>query len=118
MERDSKLFVVHIIDEINFLQSVAARMSFETFNADQALPRAVAFSLQIISEASRRIPSEWLDEHPNIQWHKIKAFGNRSRHEYSNLQMPSLWATIINELGELKIVMDIFMTKPDQPLRP
>jgi uncharacterized protein with HEPN domain len=118
MVKDPKLFVVHILDEIKFLESIPQRMSFEEFLADPILSRAVAYSLQIISEASRKIPPEWLEDHLNIEWHKIRALGNRTRHEYADLQMPSLWAIITNDLEALNIVMKILMDKQDQPPRP
>jgi uncharacterized protein with HEPN domain len=118
MAKDPKLFVVHILDEIKFLENIPQTMSFEQFLADAILSRAVAYSLQIISEASRKIPSDWLEEHPNIEWHKIRALGNRTRHEYADLQMPSLWTIISDDLEELNIVMKALMAKPDQADRP
>ena len=49
MAKDPKLFVVHIIDEIEFLNSIIHRMSFEQFKEDPAVSRASTYSLQIRS---------------------------------------------------------------------
>jgi uncharacterized protein with HEPN domain len=118
MSKDSKLYVVQILDEIKFLESIPEQMNFESFVVDPALPRAVSFSLQIISEASRKISPDWLGELPHIEWHKIRALGNRTRHEYAGLQMSSFWQIIIEKLPELKLAMHTLMEKPDYPLLP
>ena len=112
MAKDPKLFVVHIIDGIEFLNSIIHRMSFEQFKEDPAVSRASTYSLQIISEAARKLPVTWMENHPYIEWHKIKALGNRTRHEYAEISLPVLWNTMLNELEGLYRAMKLMMANP------
>jgi uncharacterized protein with HEPN domain len=73
--------------------------------------RAAAYSVQIISEASRKIPPDWLREHPEINWHGIRAIGNQTRHEYASLRSLTIWEIINFHLVPLKSVMEELMQR-------
>ena len=53
-----------------------------TFRADRKTVYAVVRALEIISEASRRLPDDVRARHPEIDWPAIAAAGNVYRHEY------------------------------------
>jgi uncharacterized protein with HEPN domain len=57
-------------------------MDFAAFVADRKTVYAVVRALEIISEASRRLPAELKDRHPEIDWIAVTAAGNIYRHEY------------------------------------
>lgn len=110
-DRDPKTYVAHILDEIDFLESKTKGISFQQFQNDPTVFRASAYSVQIISEAARRIPPDWLDEHPEIDWHGIKGIGNQTRHEYASLRSLTIWEIMNSHLTPLKSAMNIFMKK-------
>lgn len=62
---------------------------------------AVVRALEIISEASRRLPSEFLDRHPQIDWVAVAA-GNIYRHEYDAVDEAMIWHTIRHSLATLR----------------
>jgi uncharacterized protein with HEPN domain len=64
------------------------------FRADRKTVYAVVRALEIISEASRRIPIEMLQEHPEIDWLAIAAAGNVHRHEYEAVDEALIWHTL------------------------
>ena len=57
--------------------------------------------MEIISEASRRLPEDLLARHPDVPWANIKAAGNIYRHEYDNVSSRMLWFTILGALDGL-----------------
>ena len=65
-----------ILAEIAFLHSVRRRSTFDEFKANSADVRAAAYSIIVISEAVRRIPGDWLADHPEVPWPAIRAIGN------------------------------------------
>ena len=83
--------IEHVIAEIDFLVSHVAPVSFLNFSTDPTLTRAASYSVQIISEAVRHLPQEWLDNHPGIAWREIKGIGNFTRHEYASLRLRVIW---------------------------
>ena len=66
---------------------------------------AVQRGIEIISEASRRLPPKALERHPEIPWQKIKAVGNILRHEYHAIADSVVWNIALQSLPELKIVL-------------
>jgi hypothetical protein len=46
------------------------------------------FPLEIISEASRRLPDGLREQHPNLPWRSTRDVGNIYRHEYDNVWTP------------------------------
>jgi uncharacterized protein with HEPN domain len=108
-DKDPKTYVAHILGEIAFLESIPGRLTFLEFQNDGSTFRAAAYSIQIISEASCRIPPEWLHQHPEINWHGIRAIGNQTRHEYANLRSLTIWEILNSHLLPLKSAMDELM---------
>lgn len=83
---DDALIPLHdVLKEIEFLQSIRSRETFESFRNNPAHIRAVSFSVLVISEAARRIPDTWLAAYPDIPWHAVRTIGNKLRHEYQRI---------------------------------
>ena len=61
-------------------------------------------ALEIISEASRRLPGELLQRHPEIDWAAVAAAGNIYRHEYDTVDEALIWQTAHHGLGTLRVV--------------
>jgi uncharacterized protein with HEPN domain len=98
--------IEHIIAEIDFLVSHVAPVSFTAFATDAILTRAASYSVQIISEAVRHLPPEWLDKYPRIAWREIKGIGNFTRHEYASLRLRVIWEIATEHAGELRHVIE------------
>jgi uncharacterized protein with HEPN domain len=62
---------------------------------------AVVRRLEIISEASRRLPDEMKARQAQIEWRSIAAAGNIYRHQYEDVAPAQVWATVVNELPRL-----------------
>jgi uncharacterized protein with HEPN domain len=59
-------------------------------------------ALEIVSEASRRLPDELTDRHPEIGWDAIAAAGNVYRHEYDAVDEALIWHTVRHGLAALR----------------
>lgn len=55
---------------------------------------AVVRALEIISEATRKIPDELKDLYEQIDWVAVAAAGNIYRHEYEAVDEAIIWYTI------------------------
>jgi uncharacterized protein with HEPN domain len=73
--------------------------------------------LEIISEASRRLPQELLQRHQEIDWAAIAAAGNIYRHEYEGVDAALIWHTVRHGLAELRNVSEdeFRRLRADQP---
>ena len=64
--------------------------TYETFCDDLKTFYAVTRALEIISEASRRLPNELKARHPEVPWQAIADAGNFYRHSYERvIEQPS-----------------------------
>ncbi len=111
MADDPKLYVVHILAEIEVLESIIQKYDFQEFQSDPIVFRGAIYSVQCISEASKNLPSEWLEEYPHIRWRDIRGIGNHTRHEYSRLKPFLIWDIMMDHLPALKNVMIKLKTK-------
>ena len=69
-------------------------MDYEAFQNDIRTVFAVTRCLEIISEASRRLPDEMKTRHPAIAWKNMAAAGNVYRHYYEDVAAKLVWDTV------------------------
>jgi uncharacterized protein with HEPN domain len=87
-------------------RSFAAGMSYDGLCDDLCTTYAVTCCLEIISEASRRLPDELKARHPSIQWRGMAAAGNIYRHECEDVAVRGVWDTLSHHLPPLRIVIE------------
>jgi uncharacterized protein with HEPN domain len=75
---------------------------FSNLDADCKTAYAVVRALEIISEASRRLPAELKDRHSEIDWVAVAAAGNVYRHEYKGVDAVLIWHTVRYSRSELR----------------
>jgi uncharacterized protein with HEPN domain len=71
-------------------------------------------AIEIISEASRRLPDELKGYHPEIRWRSIAGIGNVLRHEYHSIADRLIWNVIHHELPQLKIAIEEIAARLDR----
>ncbi|MBP9692981.1 MAG: DUF86 domain-containing protein [Alphaproteobacteria bacterium] len=94
-----------ILDNTLLASSFVKNITYETFLTDKRTVYAVIRALEIISEATRRLPEEIYSRYPHIPWVGIKGAGNIYRHDYEDVLESKVWATVINALPPLERVM-------------
>jgi uncharacterized protein with HEPN domain len=82
MNKDPSLYVDHMLEAIANIATDTAGYDFERFRRDRRVRQLVERNLEIISEASRRLPQAAKDEERQIPWRAIAGIGNVIRHDY------------------------------------
>lgn len=72
MSNEPREYLKHIAEECSYILSVSRGLSKETFFRDETLKRAIVRSLEIIGEASKRIPTDFRGE---IQFSSMEEHG-------------------------------------------
>jgi uncharacterized protein with HEPN domain len=67
---------------------------------------AVIRCLEVISEASRRLPEELKARHPSIAWRQMGGAGNIYRHDYEDVAAQYVWDTVQRALPPLRVVIE------------
>jgi uncharacterized protein with HEPN domain len=78
-----------------------AGVTLAAFAADKRRRWLVERGIEIISEASRRLPDEMKLSHPEIPWPKVAGIGNVLRHEYGDVAYDVLWHVMREDLSPL-----------------
>jgi uncharacterized protein with HEPN domain len=90
-----------IRDAVRRVRRYTRGMNFEAFQRNDLVQDAVERCIEIISEASRRIPEELKTRHPEIPWKKVAGVGNVFRHDYDEVDPSLVWDTVTREFGKL-----------------
>jgi len=77
-----------VIEAIERVRHALGDMHLDAFETDWQKQWLVERGVEIISEASRRLPNEVKARHPEIPWPKVAGIGNLSRHNYENISAP------------------------------
>jgi len=103
-----------IAHQIDLATDFSAGLDYEAFVADTRTVYAVTRCLEIISEASRRLPDDLKARHPAIAWRDVAGAGNIYRHEYEDVSARQVWDTVQIDLPPLRAVIDQELAAPNQ----
>jgi uncharacterized protein with HEPN domain len=100
-----KFALYDIRDNIRLAQEFVEGFTYARFTESRLHFYAVTRALEIISEASRRLPDDLRDRHPRLPWRSIRDVGNFYRHQYDNVAESYVWETVREHLGPLLAVV-------------
>jgi uncharacterized protein with HEPN domain len=83
-----------------------AGLDYAAYRDDLQKHFAVTRCLEIISEASRRLPEDIKARHPAIPWKAIAGAGNIYRHNYEDVSQREVWITVTRDLPPLLAVIE------------
>ncbi len=92
----------HIVLAQRFVEG----MTYEALRDDLRTTYAVTRCLEIISEASRRLPDELKARHPSVAWKNMAGAGNVYRHAYEDVAVSFIWIVLEDHLPPLRIVVE------------
>ena len=101
MSKEPIEFVRHIADECSYIISVTVNLSKDEFLDDETLKRAVVRSLEIIGEATKKIPTDFKVKWSIVQWKNMAGMRDRLIHDYIGVNYSIVWDVIKNKIPEL-----------------
>ena len=84
-KRNPKLLIEDILESSNKILTYTNGMSFKDFANDSKTVDAVIRNFEIIGEAANRLPDDFKDLYPAIDWYKIRGFRNRIVYDYMGI---------------------------------
>ena len=85
MKRSHLVRLRDMLDAIEAVAEMIEGADLASYRRDVKLRRAVERCVEIVSEASRRLPPELTGRHLDQPWAEIAAIGNLLRHEYQRV---------------------------------
>jgi uncharacterized protein with HEPN domain len=111
-------YLTDIIEAIEHIREKAGATSLDAFKQDWEQQWIVQRGIEIVSEASRRLPDPMKARYPYIPWPKIAAIGNVMRHEYQQVSPPLLWEIVQDHLAPLEAACRAELTRDSEPPSP
>jgi len=97
-----KDYIDDILEMIADIGSFTKSLTFEEFSRDKRTIYAVIRCLEVIGEASKKIPLNVKKHYDRIPWDDVAAMRNKLIHEYFGADVEIVWHTIQEDLGPLK----------------
>ncbi len=94
-------YLTHISEEIERAQGFLGDMRFEEFVADKVTNYATVRALEIIGEATKRLPSEVGALDRDIPWSDMARTPDRIIHGYDKVDLAVVWETVQHDLPPL-----------------
>jgi uncharacterized protein with HEPN domain len=91
-----------IIAAIEHINAKMTGITLDEFEFDIDRQRIVERNVEIISEASRRLPNALKARYPEIPWKDIAGIGNILRHDYENVIPDAMWKVAHEHLEPLE----------------
>jgi uncharacterized protein with HEPN domain len=108
MSKEPEEYIKHIQDECKYLISVSENLTYDSFLEDETLKRAVVRSLEIIGEATKKIPADFKVKWNSIQWKNMAGMRDRLIHDYIGVNYSIVWDVIKNKIPDLdKQISDV-----------
>jgi uncharacterized protein with HEPN domain len=92
-----------MLDEIDYILSRISNMDFDSFVRDETLKRAFVRSIEVIGEASKKLPEDIKAMQPDIEWRKVSGIRDRLIHDYFGIDYTIVWDVALNKLPELRV---------------
>ena len=93
--------ISHILDEAEFISSQVDGLTKPQYLQDEVLKRAFVRSIEIIGEAVKKLPAEFREKHPTIQWRLIAGMSDKLVHEYFGVDHEIVWDAAVNRVSDL-----------------
>jgi uncharacterized protein with HEPN domain len=100
--RDYRDYLQDILDSVDDIESFIRGMGFEEFKRDRKTVNAVVRSVEVIGEASKRIPRSLKAKYKGVPWREMAGMRDKLIHEYFGVDVEILWKTAKDDIPPLK----------------
>lgn len=100
--KDSRVYLIHILDEIQLIRSVCETLTYEEFKSDAVREHTITRALEIIGEAAKNIPEVVKGNHPEIPWKFMAGLRDKIIHGYFAINYDIVWDVITHKIPELE----------------
>jgi uncharacterized protein with HEPN domain len=91
---------------MNEVEEFTRGLTYESFMKDRKTINAVIRSLEVMGEASKRIPDEVRAKHSDIPWKRMAGMRDKLIHEYVGVDLETVWDVIQEEIPPIRPLLE------------
>ncbi|PKL60279.1 MAG: DUF86 domain-containing protein [Methanomicrobiales archaeon HGW-Methanomicrobiales-4] len=100
--KDDKVFLLHILDEIEYLLEKSQILTYEDLHNNKDIEHAITRSLEIIGEASKNVSFEICQKYPTIPWKNIAGMRDRIIYGYFSINYEIVYDVVMHKIPVLE----------------
>ena len=104
--KDDRIYIEHILQSIEKIQSYISGKDQETFSNDSITQDAVVRQLEIIGEATKRISKELRNKNSDVPWDDMAGMRDVLIHDYLDVDLNIVWKTASQSIPGLKALLN------------
>lgn len=101
-ERTYLDFLADILECLEQAQAFIEGMTFDEFSVDKKTRFAVLQALEIVGEATKRLPSALKDRYPHLPWRDMAGMRDKLIHDYFGVDLQVVWETATEDAPALE----------------
>lgn len=102
MSKDFLVYLEDIIDAMEKVEMFTVGLTYDQFETDLKTNFAVVRAIEIIGEATKRLPMTTRDQYPNIPWKDMAGMRDVIIHGYDNVNLRIVWDVVKQDIPQIK----------------
>jgi uncharacterized protein with HEPN domain len=100
--RSIELLIEDLWEAVEKVERYTVGFDHDSFVQDEKTIDSVVRNFEIIGEAANKLPPEFRENHPDVQWKKILGLRHRIVHDYFDIDVEIIWQIIEKDIPALK----------------
>ena len=109
--RNYEDYLQDIHEAIDKIEMFVQGMDYESFAKDDKTIFAVIRGLEIIGEATKKIPERVREQNPGVPWREMAGMRDKLIHDYIGVDTEVVWKTIKEDLRAVKLEISKLLEK-------
>ena len=103
--------LIDIYNAVNEVLDFTNRITKKDLEIDKMRLNATLYSIQVIGEATKRLSTDFRQDHPEIPWKRIAGMRDKIVHDYNKIKLNLVWEVATQEVPKLLEQIKILLPK-------